>query len=188
MKERLSTEVIEQIDCMKVHLRNMQTVQEVAEVLKVDKNELDKGVAELETAMVHFMNYEKLLKSKEQKKETVGQLLMDGQREWFKKFVESGNEYTGKIDEQNKKEDQDGMSVEDIQVKIDVAIRNTRPVRMKLRHYNSEKMKARIEAEMYNVKDEKVNGEYVYIFSGDFGQVVVSDVCLDMIKSIEICG
>lgn len=68
MQETLTTEIYKQIDCMKLHLRNLQEVAEIEKLMPVSCEELHKGIAEMEKALVHFMNFEKLLKAKNPKK------------------------------------------------------------------------------------------------------------------------
>ncbi len=72
MQEKLTTEIFEQIDCIKVHLRNLQTVAEIEKMLPVSCDELHKGIAEMEKSLVHLMNFEKMLKAKVESKKDEG--------------------------------------------------------------------------------------------------------------------
>ena len=64
MQETLTTEIYNQIDCIKLHLRNLQEVAEIEKLMPVSCEELHKGISEMEKALVHLMNFEKLLKAK----------------------------------------------------------------------------------------------------------------------------
>lgn len=78
MQETLTSEIYNQIDCMKLHLRNMQEVAEIEKMLPVNCLELHKGISVMEQALVHFMNFEKLLKNrKEQKKVSPISIVLD---------------------------------------------------------------------------------------------------------------